>query len=326
MMNYDGHYKLSRREILRRSAVVAVLASSSSAVAACGSDSRAIEGAPASGSSNPESPPGAGPDTLAQAQDQGFIRVGFANEPPWGYSEAGKLTGEAPEIARAVLADLGVAELDGVLTEFGSLIPGLQAGRFDIIAAGLFVLPERCQEVLFTDPTYCSTTTFLVEAGNPLGVKDHRDLLTNPDIKVGIVAGSSEEAFLQSVGLPEAQIVRLSGALPDFIEALRAARIDVLPSTTVTARSFLDESQATDIEATEPFIPEVDGEPQLGCGAFAFRRDDQEFRDAFNDVLRGLIDDSTTHELTEQFGYDTEGIQQAADLTTEDLCNPSGER
>ena len=34
---------------------------------------------------------------------------------------------------------MGINQVEGVLTEFGSLIPGLQARRFDIIAAGMYV-------------------------------------------------------------------------------------------------------------------------------------------------------------------------------------------
>ena len=82
--------------------------------------------------------------TLERAKAQGFIRVGFANEAPFGYATPdGKLTGEAPEVAKAVLAKMGIPQVDGVLTEFGSLIPGLKAGRFDIIAAGMFINPKR---------------------------------------------------------------------------------------------------------------------------------------------------------------------------------------
>ena len=65
--------------------------------------------------------------TLEKAKAEGFIRVGFANEAPFGYATPdGKLTGEAPEVAKAVLAKMGIAQVDGVLTEFGSLIPGPQ--------------------------------------------------------------------------------------------------------------------------------------------------------------------------------------------------------
>ena len=83
--------------------------------------------------------------TLERAKADGYIRVGFANEAPFGFATPdGELTGEAPEVAKAVLAKMGINEVDGVLTEFGSLIPGLKAGRFDIIAAGMFVNPARC--------------------------------------------------------------------------------------------------------------------------------------------------------------------------------------
>ncbi|MBA3518588.1 MAG: transporter substrate-binding domain-containing protein, partial [Rhizobiales bacterium] len=84
--------------------------------------------------------------TLEKAKADGYIRVGFANEAPYGFATPdGKLTGESPEVVRAVLAKMGINQVDGVLTEFGSLIPGLQAGRFDIIAAGMFINPKRCE-------------------------------------------------------------------------------------------------------------------------------------------------------------------------------------
>src|SRR3546814_9279233 len=58
--------------------------------------------------------------TLDEAREAGFIRIGFANEAPYGYATPdGKLTGEAPEVAKAVLAKMGIPEVDGVLTEFG---------------------------------------------------------------------------------------------------------------------------------------------------------------------------------------------------------------
>ena len=81
--------------------------------------------------------------TLEKAKREGYLRVGFANEAPYGFATPdGKLTGESPEVVKAVLKKIGIGEVDGVLTEFGSLIPGLQAGRFDLIAAGMFITPK----------------------------------------------------------------------------------------------------------------------------------------------------------------------------------------
>ena len=82
--------------------------------------------------------------TLDRAKRERVLRIGYANDIPYGYKTAdGYLTGEAPEIARRILADMGIPEIEGVFTEFGSLIPALKAGRFDMIAAGMFILVAR---------------------------------------------------------------------------------------------------------------------------------------------------------------------------------------
>src|SRR6195256_5367312 len=105
---------------------------------------------------------------LERIKAQGYIRVGFANEAPYGFATPdGKLTGESPEVVRAILNKMDIKQVDGVLTEFGSLISGRQAGRFDIIAAGMFVNPKRCQQIQFSEPTYGIGQAFLVAKGNP---------------------------------------------------------------------------------------------------------------------------------------------------------------
>src|SRR5690606_4045881 len=130
-----------------------------------------------------------GGDTLERIRAAGVVRVGFANEAPFAYvdTETGRLTGEAPELARLAFRQLGVEELEGVLTEFGSLIPALQAGRFDVIAAGMYITPQRCQEVLFSDPTYAIGEAFIVPAGNPLDLHSYQDLRDTPSATLGVV-------------------------------------------------------------------------------------------------------------------------------------------
>src|SRR6266581_1884922 len=104
---------------------------------------------------------------LDQLRKAGVIRVGFANEAPYGYADSsGKLTGEAPTVAKAVMQKLGVPDVEGVLTEFGALIPGLNANRFDIIAAGMFITPPRCNAILFSNPDYVATEALAVKAAN----------------------------------------------------------------------------------------------------------------------------------------------------------------
>src|SRR4030095_16827944 len=117
-------------------------------------------------------------------------------EAPFGYATPdGKLTGEAPEVAKAVLAKIGIPQVDGVLTEFGSLIPGLKAGRFDIIAAGMFIHSERRDGIAFSEPSYGIGQAMLVTKGNPKGVKDYSTFTANKDLKLAVMSGAVEAGY-----------------------------------------------------------------------------------------------------------------------------------
>ena len=75
---------------------------------------------------------------LERARDAGKVRVGYANMAPYGFADVdGRLTGEAPEIARIILSRMGIAEVEGVVTDYESLVPDLKAGRFDVIACAI---------------------------------------------------------------------------------------------------------------------------------------------------------------------------------------------
>src|SRR5690606_34180458 len=74
-----------------------------------------------------------------------------------------------------------------VLTEWGSLIPGLRASRFDLIAAGMYITPERCKQVLFTDPHYQLPDTLLVKTGNPKNLRSYADIANDPEAKLAIM-------------------------------------------------------------------------------------------------------------------------------------------
>ncbi|TIX01041.1 MAG: ectoine/hydroxyectoine ABC transporter substrate-binding protein EhuB, partial [Mesorhizobium sp.] len=201
--------------------------------------------------------------TLERAKKDGYIRVGFANEAPFGYATPdGKLTGEAPEVAKAVLAKMGIAQVDGVLTEFGSLIPGLKAGRFDIIAAGMFINPKRCAEINFSEPSYGIGQAMLVAKGNPKGVKDFASIKDNPDLKLAVMAGAVEGGYAKDAGVAQGQIV----ALPDqssLVAAVQSGRAD---AAALTALSIADMAKKADgVESTKPF-GEVAGKSVKGHG------------------------------------------------------------
>lgn len=255
-------------------------------------------------------------DPLQRLQDQGYVRVGFANEAPFGYAEAdGTLTGEAPEVARAVFAALGIAELQGVLTEFGSLIPGLQARRFDVIAAGMFINPDRCAEITFSDPDYQAKTAFMVPTGNPRGINTFEDV-TSTGALLGVLTGAVEAGYAESLGVPAGQLVTFTDQ-PSMFDGLAAGRAEAICLTSISLRNILANREGAPFEVTEPFVPVIDGAEQTGAGGYGFHNDDQALVEVFNEELANLKDSGELLTIIEPFGFSE---AELTDLTTEELC------
>src|ERR1051326_2418335 len=88
--------------------------------------------------------PAAAETTLEKVRRQGFVTMGFMNEAPYVYVDDSKLTGADVAVLRHVLGKMGIPDVNGVVQEFQSLIPGLAAHRFDMNTA-FFIRPARCK-------------------------------------------------------------------------------------------------------------------------------------------------------------------------------------
>ena len=111
-------------------------------------------------------------DTLARIRADGMIRIGYAVEPPYAFvTPKGEVTGESPEVAKTLVARLGIERIAWSQMAFSELIPALQTGRIDVIAAGLFVSEERAQQIRFSRLTFRVRPALLVAKGNPYGLR-----------------------------------------------------------------------------------------------------------------------------------------------------------
>jgi polar amino acid transport system substrate-binding protein len=272
-------------------------------------------GGPGSDSAGPE-----GESTLDRITRMGTIRVGYANEAPYAYidSASGKLTGEAPEILRVLMGRLGVDEVEGVLTEFGSLIPGLKAKRFDIIAAGMYITPERCKQIAFSNPSYTIGEAFVVKEGNPLALHSYENIAQHDSATLGVVAGTVERGYARSTGIPDDRVIVFPDP-PSALAGVVAGRVDAYAGTSLTIQDLMNKSGGGKLERADPFTdPVVDGETIRGYGAFGFRKDDNAFREAFNEELGKFIGTPEHLETVEPFGF-TEN-ELPGDISAEELC------
>lgn len=258
--------------------------------------------------------------TLAKAREKGTLRVGYANEAPYAYYDPAqdRLTGEAPEIARHVFKEMGIAKIEGILTEFGALIPGLKANRFDVIAAGMYITPERCKEVTFSNPTYGIGEGFIVQKNNPKNLHSYEDVAKHVTAKLGVVAGTVEISYAKALGIPDARLM----IFPDALSALAGVqtnRIDAFAATSLTIQTLTNKAKDESIERTKPFRdPIINGKKTIGYGAFALRKEDQDLIQALNKGLADFLGSKTHQEIVQPFGFTKNELP--GNVTAEELC------
>ena len=257
--------------------------------------------------------------TLDRVKREGVVIVGFANEQPYAYQNAdGELTGSSVEIARRIMENLGVTEMDGVLTDFASLIPGLQAERFDMVTAGMFITPDRASadHIQFANPEYTIGEAIAVETGNPLELHSYEDVAENEEAVIAVPSGTVEYNYLLEVGVPDDRIVTVPD-MPSALAALQAGRADAITATGPSLQSIIDTAADDSIERVMDFTqPVIDGEEVINYGATVFRDAGQSFVESFNEELNQLKESGELLEIIEEFGFTEEDLP--GDATVED--------
>jgi polar amino acid transport system substrate-binding protein len=259
--------------------------------------------------------------TLERIKKEGVVRIGFANEAPWSYAQSdGTIAGADYDLATLVFNRLGVANLEGVLTKFGSLIPGLKANRFDVVVAGFYIRPARCEQVAFSEPTVAVGDAIVVKAGNPKKISSYKSVIDDPNIKLGGVVGAATAQNARNAGVPDSQLTMF----PDFvsaISALKAGRVDGALQTAITAQTTVKSSNDPTIERALPFEPAViNGKPTINYAGFAFRPEDADLVTAFNAELAKVAGSPGHLKVLEKYAISPNEIPKG--MTTAALCKP----
>jgi polar amino acid transport system substrate-binding protein len=242
--------------------------------------------------------------TLERAKRTGEIRIGYANEAPFAYTlPDGRVTGESPEISKIVFDKMGIRKVNPVLTEWGGLIPGLLAGRFDVIAAGMYITPERMQQVLFTDPHYQLRDTLLVARGNPARLNSYADIAKNNNAKLAVMAGTAQYAYARSAGIPDSRILQVPSTIAQ-LQAVRTRRADAAAGTQLTMKELAAKG-GDRVEAIANF---QDDPAHTGYGALAFRKEDKDLRDAVNAALKDWLGSEQHLKTVSPFGFDRSNL------------------
>ena len=193
-------------------------------------------------------------DKLEELKAQGFARIAIANEPPFTAVGAdGKVSGAAPDVAREIFKRLGVADVVASISEYGAMIPGLQAGRHDAVTAGLFMKPERCAAVAYSEPVLCDAEAMLVKKGNPKGFKSYADIAKDQSATIGAPGGGTEEKLALEAGVPRDRVI----VVPDGqsgLKMLQDGRIDVYSLPVLSINDLVKKANDPNLEVVAPVV------------------------------------------------------------------------
>ena len=260
------------------------------------------------------SAPAVAEDLFAIGKGDG-LKVAYYNFAPFAYvNKDGNVVGEQVEILRHVLGKMGLKVASETPTEWGNLIPGLKASRFDVVAAGMFVTPKRCNEVAFTEPTFGIKQAIIVPKGNPKGLSNFESV-KEKNATLAAISGTAQVTWAKSVGVEDGKIMQIPDN-PTGLAAVRAGRADAFTIDAPGARLAVAELPEKDMEMLEPF-DQVGGKPASPHGAYAVRPSESAFVAEFNKTLSAFVGTPEHIAIMEAHGLRKTELPKRS---TADLC------
>lgn len=230
-------------------------------------------------------------DTLASIRKAGEVKVAVASMPPYmTISSNGEPTGVLIDLQNMVLKRLGLPGLTPAVTQWDSMIPGLQAQQFNYVSV-LAITEQRCKALIFAAPYFAAQLGLYVPPGNPKHLTGAADIARRPDLKVAMITSVAWMPYALKQGIRSEQIVRV----PD-VQAGVATVIGGRADAYLEAQFVIPNPEQKGID----FV--LDEQSPAHASGAVFRKEDIRFRNAFSEQLRLLIQNGAIQELYKKYG------------------------
>jgi polar amino acid transport system substrate-binding protein len=206
-------------------------------------------------------------------------------------SDGRPVAGFDVDLARSAARSLGVALEIVLVDRFDELLPGLEAGRYDVVMSALTETLTRAISVSFSEPYFASGLQILVR--DPAHFSTLHDLQAGR-ARVGVRTGTTAQQFAQS-SLAGTNIHALPGD-GELLAAIDSGALDAV---------VLDYVSARDAEVRGhhqvPLIVLEDRRFTVEHFAFAVRHDDRDWLGWLNLMLRESKSSGEFHKLAARY-------------------------
>lgn len=240
---------------------------------------------------------GNGTSTENPSKTEKLVMATNASFPPYEYvDDSGAFAGIDVEIAGLIAEKLGLTlEIQDV--EFGSIIGGVQAGKFDIGMAGMTVTDERLQSVNFSTSYATGIQSIIVPEGSE--IKSFDDFFnadgTVKDIKVGVQQDTTGDIYLSDTvdngGVGSDHVIQYKTG-NDAVQALVTGKVDAVVIDNEPAKSYVASNEGLVILDTA-----YTEENYAICVA----KENTDLLESINDALAQLTADGTIDAIIEKY-------------------------
>ncbi|MEJ7137618.1 ABC transporter substrate-binding protein [Amphibiibacter pelophylacis] len=233
----------------------------------------------------------------AMAQDAGTLRVAIdpTYKPFTFKTPDGKPTGFDVDIASALCEQIK-RKCVFVEQAWDSMIPGLQARKYDAIISSMSITPEREKVVAFTSKYYNTPSSIVVKLDS--GIKNIPADLKGK--RLGVLKGSTQEKYAMGELKPAGVVVVPYEAQDQVYLDIKSGR--------------LDGTVADKVEVTGGFLSTPDGKgwgfvgPDLDAGKYfgkgvgvALRKQDTALRDQLNKAITTIRANGTWKKIADKY-------------------------
>lgn len=202
---------------------------------------------------------------------------------PFAFIQNQKIVGFDIDIAKEVARRLG-KKAHFVNRDFDMLLPELQMGHIELIAAGMTSSPERAQQVNFSCTYIDGNPLIAVTLKNKISISSFEDLIGKK-----IIVNDGYTADLELSKNDKLDLIKLPNITDAFL-ALNSNRGDVFVTAKNTLNQFLNHY------GKDKFNLFILPNTNENC-AIAVNKENSELLDKVNKTLKSMIEDGTIEKL-----------------------------
>ena len=227
------------------------------------------------------------PQTPDDTQEPAVLHMATEGTfPPYEYYDNGQLVGIDIEVAGAIAEKLGM-KLETTDIAFDSIIPGVQAGKYDIGMAGVTVSEDRLQQVNFSDSYATGVQVVIVKEGGKVQSLDDM-----ADAIIGTQSGTT--GFIYASGDFGDDHVKSFTKTTDAVEALKNGQVDCVLLDNAPAEALVDANPDAGLSILETAYTVEDY-------AIAINKDNNDLLTKVNAALAELKADGTLQGIIDKY-------------------------